>query len=496
MITMRLLIPVLAGLASMCTAFAQTTVTFQPDASQGQDALIGDCIPCGYYYTNFGAADDFAAMAWTNGGNISNGRSLIRFDLSSIPSGATVTSALLSLYFNPSSSNGDHQSLSGPNTALLQQITSSWDEYTVTWDNQPTTTSSGEVVLPQTTTNTEDRPDIDVTALVQQMVADPATNYGLLFRQETESYYRRMIFSSSDHVDPMRHPKLVVTYEVPGVTCLTFQPGPNQGMDAVIANCLSCGYYYTNFGSHDDFAAAAWTNGGDISDMRSLIRFDLAMIPTYATVTSAYLSLFFNPTSSNGDHQSLSGPNTALLQRVTSTWSEYGVNWDNQPSTTSIDEVVMPQTVTSDEDRPNIDVSALVQQMVIDPTNNFGFLLREETESYYRRMIFSSSDHADPARHPKLEVCYVLPTGSEHVFVPEGWDVYPNPVAGQLTLEFGEAAKRHIEIRDPSGRLLRSMQCDARTATIDASDLLSGLYIVNAVASDGSTMSTRVVVHR
>ena len=254
---------------------------------------IVDCIPCGYYYTNFGGADDFAAMAWTNGGNVSNGRSLIRFELSSIPTNAIVTSAMLSLYFNPSSSNGDHQSLSGPNTALLQKITSSWDEYTVTWDNQPTTTSAGEVVVPETVTNTEDRPDIDITALVQQMVADPATNHGLLFREETESFYRRMIFSSSDHVDPTNHPKLVVTYEVPNETCLTFQPGPNEGMDALVANCIPCGYYYTNFGSADDFAAVAWTNGGNISNGRSLIRFDLSAVPTYATVTSAYALAVF-----------------------------------------------------------------------------------------------------------------------------------------------------------------------------------------------------------
>src|SRR6185436_1717126 len=199
-------------------------------------------------------------------------------------------------------------------------------------------------------------------------------------REETESFYRRMIFSSSDHVDAARHPKLVVTYEVPNETCLTFQPGPNEGMDAVIGNCLSCGYYYTNFGSSDDFAAAAWTNGGDISDMRGLIRFDLSAIPTNATVTSAALSLYFNPISSNGDHQSLSGPNTALLQRLTSSWDEYTVTWDNQPATTSAGEVVVPQTVTNTEDRPNIDVTALVQQMVTDPATNYGLLFREETE--------------------------------------------------------------------------------------------------------------------
>src|SRR5262249_35786347 len=146
---------------------------FKPDDSEcgGKDALIADCVPCGYDTSNWGLHPDFAAAAWTNMGNPSNERSLVQFDLSSIPPSAQITSALLSLFHNPTPASAPgHSQLSGPNDALLQRITSTWDEMTVTWNTQPTTTTQNQVTLPPSTSATQDYTNIDVTALVQDMV--------------------------------------------------------------------------------------------------------------------------------------------------------------------------------------------------------------------------------------------------------------------------------------------------------------------------------------
>jgi len=193
---------------------AQTTIVLQPDAEKGKDAVIGDCIPCGYYNSNDGYKDIFICCAWTNGGNASNNRSLIEFDLTGIPSGATITSAKLSLYWNPSpaDTNIGHSQISGSNTAWLQRITSAWDESTVTWANQPSATTQNQVSLQASTSDTASYPDINVTALVQDMVNNPSASFGFMLKLQTESYYRSLRFASSDCSNAALHPKLEICY--------------------------------------------------------------------------------------------------------------------------------------------------------------------------------------------------------------------------------------------------------------------------------------------
>jgi len=106
-----------------------------------------------------------------------------------------------------------HESLSGANTALLQRITEGWEEDDVTWNNQPQAHTVNQVTLAKSTSPTQDYLDIEVTNIVQDMVDNPSSNYGFLFRLETEEYYRRMCFAASNHTDPALRPTLVITYE-------------------------------------------------------------------------------------------------------------------------------------------------------------------------------------------------------------------------------------------------------------------------------------------
>jgi hypothetical protein len=190
----------------------ERTLEFQPDGATGVDAGIFDCVPCGYNNHNFGDIAEFSAIATTNGGN-SNARALIYFDLSAIPEGSVITSATLSLYYAHSAGNGDHRYQWGSNSCKLQRVTSPWDEHTVTWDTQPTVTSTNQAILPASTTETQDYPNINVTKLVADMTADQSKNYGMMLRLQTEEIYRQLIFASSDHADATKRPKLVVKYK-------------------------------------------------------------------------------------------------------------------------------------------------------------------------------------------------------------------------------------------------------------------------------------------
>jgi hypothetical protein len=197
-------------------SLAQITIALQPNAAQGKDAEIFSCVPCGYANNNYGTKQDFDAIAWTNNENLSKVRSLIQFDLSSIPSNSIINSATLSLYFNNTSTEGHHiTSFFSPNSSYLQRITSTWGETTVTWNNQPTTTTTHQVSLAHTTSTTQSFTSINVATLVQDMVSNPSTSFGFMLRLQNESAFKKLIFASSDHPNAALHPKLVITYTTP-----------------------------------------------------------------------------------------------------------------------------------------------------------------------------------------------------------------------------------------------------------------------------------------
>jgi hypothetical protein len=153
-------------------------------------------------------------MTWTFQGVEGTVRGLLEFDLTSIPSGSVITSALLSLYgIGDNSSFGGHSGLSGSNDAWIQRVASAWDEGTVTWNTQPTSTVTNQVSLNASTAVDEDYLDLNVTSLVQGMMT--FGNNGFMITMQNENYYRRLNFASSDHLDPNLHPQLVVCYQPP-----------------------------------------------------------------------------------------------------------------------------------------------------------------------------------------------------------------------------------------------------------------------------------------
>jgi len=187
------------------------TKTLQPDATTGKDACINSYYPS----TNFGSNEDFDATAWTSGGVFYIARGLLQFDLSSIPTGATVSSATLSLYNDPTAvqTGGQHSTLSGSNTAYISKVNAAWDQSTVTWSNQPTTSTANQATIPMSTSNNEDYTNLDVTALVADMVKNPSSNYGMMISLVTEVQYRSLVFASSNHSNAAKRPKLVVNYK-------------------------------------------------------------------------------------------------------------------------------------------------------------------------------------------------------------------------------------------------------------------------------------------
>lgn len=211
----RTITPLVALCLMAATSFAQTTIVLQPGPADGKDAEIFSCVSCGYAGNNYGTKRDLNAIAWTKNGNNSNVRSLIQFDLSGIPANAFINSATLSLYFNPTSEEGKHYCFPHSNSSYLERITSNWNETTVTWNNQPTTTSQNRVSLGGTTSSTQSFTNINVKQLIIDSRNNPATSFGFMLRLQQEHKFKKLIFASSDNTTEAIRPKLTITYTVP-----------------------------------------------------------------------------------------------------------------------------------------------------------------------------------------------------------------------------------------------------------------------------------------
>jgi hypothetical protein len=155
-----------------------------------------------------------------------------------------------------------------------------------------------------------------------------------------------------------------------------------------------------------EYPLAAWTDNGGPFITRQSVKFDLSSIPSNATITNATLSLFsdLTPQSGNFTNANYGTDNSFLIQQITSPWSTSTVNWNNIPSVTSDNQVVVPTTSNSFLDL-NLDVTNMVASMVNNNTN-YGFYLRLQSETAYTSRIFCSSNYPDTTRRPKLVVVY------------------------------------------------------------------------------------------
>lgn len=182
----------------------------------------------------------------------------------------------------------------------------------------------------------------------------------------------------------------------------------------IVANKDAAIGYHDNFNTAgNNYGSATQLAGycihgsqGGVNMNRGLVEFDLSGIPNGATVISASISLYATgPIGTLSGHVSTN--NQAYLQRVTAPWNENSVTWNNQPSSTNLNQVLLPSSTSSNQDYVNINVIDLVLDMI--STNNYGFLIKQTNETTHRGLLFCSSDHSNPSKRPTLKICYTMP---------------------------------------------------------------------------------------
>jgi len=475
---------------------AQTTIILQPNAEDGKDARVQSILP----NTNMGNSVFFHGHAGTMDLEPFIDRSLIEFDLSAIPENATILNATLSLYAN--TLFGGHATISGTNACWLERVVSPWVEDEVTWANQPATSVDTRVSIPFSTNSDQDYTDISVTELVKDMVYIPNNSYGFMIKLQVESEYRYLEFCSSDEADENLHPKLTITY-YPGplfAGCTYIKPNADEGKDARVQSILP----NTNIGNSIFFHGHAGTMQGQPFIDRSFIEFDLSKIPANFHINKATLSLYSN--TEFGGHATISGTNAGWLQRITSPWEEDEITWNNQPETTSENQVAVPLSKTFDQDYENIVVTELVKDMMSDPENSFGFMLTLQVESDYRYLEFCSSDSPDPGLHPELFISFTLIPGAEaeeqilnpmdiaDAYVPPSIQVYPNPTDGLFFIDADMNSIDVLELVNIKGQtIFRKTRADfTANQSYDISNCQSGIYLLKLYNT--SDIITRKVI--
>ena len=155
-----------------------------------------------------------------------------------------------------------------------------------------------------------------------------------------------------------------------------------------------------------ELVAAAWTSGGAPVFYRGAFKFDLSSIPITATILTAKLTLYSNPTPLNGDLiNANSGPNNSMyISRITGAWTAATMNWLTQPPVSTTDQVSIAHTTQSFLDLTDVDVKNQVAAMVSG--NNYGFMIRLQNETAYNDRDFCGSRYTDASKHPKLVITY------------------------------------------------------------------------------------------
>ncbi|MCC6444105.1 MAG: DNRLRE domain-containing protein [Armatimonadetes bacterium] len=197
------------------------SVSFQrgvaPDASYAstKDTRIYSTNPATIYHstTDLNAAPNHSTYG--------DGRFLIAFDVSAIPSSAVVSAASLELYLA--------QLVSGSGLAALEvwSLTQSWVETEACWQNRQSgvawtapggTKGSLLGTINGTSTGTKTLSSAALAEAVQGWVSDPASNGGLLIKcpdaDEASTPYTNMMFRPGEYTNAAQRPKLTVTYSV------------------------------------------------------------------------------------------------------------------------------------------------------------------------------------------------------------------------------------------------------------------------------------------
>ncbi len=388
--------------------------------------------------TNYGSSAVLSVYTWPDH-KIANA-SVLKFDLASIPPGATISSATLNLNLTESDATADptytvtvHRILKkNPDltraTGYTYDGANAWTQNSCCYNNIPL--AQADISAPVDTKAVDKTPGFkawDVTSLVQGWFSTPSTNFGLLVNSDPSKLRDRYrTFSSSEDPAAGNRPSLTVVYAAPAV-----EPPPNQ-RSAVLPPSADTwlGLDATSHGTDATLNLYTWPN--DTIANAIVMKFDFASIPAGSTVSSATLSLYLTESDATADatytvtaHQIINRNTdparaTGYTYDGVSAWTPNGCCRNHVPlAQGDISAARDTRSVDKTAGFKQWDVTSIVQGWINAPSTNLGLLLNSDPSKLRDRYRYFSSNEDPVASHrPYLTVTY------------SASDTAPNPAPG------------------------------------------------------------------
>lgn len=265
--------------------------------------------------------------------------------------------------------------------------------------------------------------------------------------------------------------------------------------DAVIGS----GQATINFGSDPNLNVFTWTCSSALCHMQSCLNFDLSSIPSTATIDSADLYLYADvPDAAIAGQPMYGTDNAAWIRRVTQSWNENTVTWNNQPAVTTQNEATIPQSVTTAQDYV-IDVTALLQDMINNPSTSFGFMLSEKNQTtWYNGLVFVSNNNPDTARAPKLVITYTDASSVNDIYSNgSALKVYPNPAADEIRIENSRSKMRAVDIYNMLGaKVMHQNLNSVNHVALNVQAVPDGVYFVSLQDEKNNLVSRKLIITR
>jgi murein DD-endopeptidase MepM/ murein hydrolase activator NlpD len=352
---------------------------------------------------------------------------LMKFDLSRIPAGASIQSAVLTLY--QTTGGGDatydvsvHKLIHhNPNlstaTGYTYDGTNAWNASSACYNGIPLAQSD---IAPAEDVNRLDNTtgykNWDVTAMVRDWTANAAANFGLMLNSDAvaaANSYRN--FASSEATTASRRPTLEVTYTLPVTKTEVFGSVPDAEYPGTLQDT------FININTSVGISSAqlntyTWPTNRPANAV--LMKLDLSRIPAGASIESAVLTLY--QTAAGGDatydvsvHKVIHhNPNlstaTGYTFDGTNAWTASSACYNGIPLAQSdIAPAEDVKSLNTSLGYKTWDVTTMVQEWVGAPATNFGLMLNSDAvaaANSYRS--FASSEASTAAQRPCLVVTY------------------------------------------------------------------------------------------
>ncbi len=370
--------------------------------------------------TWFDASGGYNTSTYLLVGENTLAKTLLKFNVSAIPANAIVDEATLQVYY-AGRSNGNSLTLGA------HRVLADWTDSQANWSQRKTGVNWGAAGMgggsdyaatPEATAAVVgtggEWVDLNVTSMAQAWIANAANNQGVVLRQNTASGYVIYNFCS-EFVDynsgaiciAGKAPKLILRYHLmpPAPVKATFQ----RGVNGYTGNQAA---WFDAVGGNNNTAELLVGQNGIA---KSLLKFDVATIPITATVDEATLQLYYT-SRSNGNTLRL-GAQRVLVDWVDSqanwTQRQSGVNWGVAGMGSGNDYAALADG-TADVGGPegpwvNLNVTAMMQAWVANPTSNKGMVVLQNAASGYVTYKFCSELGWSPcnaALAPKLTIWY------------------------------------------------------------------------------------------